>query len=173
MNRKHIDSSLRRHYNYGQSGRWVLISEVRNSTGYAARRSIDLLVIEAYPSDGCRLHAIEIKVSVSDLRRELRDPAKAWELERYCDLFSIAVPASMPLPDNVPVEWGVFRIKEDSTCVVEREPQQRRNVWPPDRPLIAAIARRLCKLKDESIPENQRLGSRVSTSSGSCENSNG
>lgn len=160
MIREFIEKAIRKMYTgNGTYNRYAVISEVSNSTGYAASRWIDLLVIELFPSDGCHLHAIEIKCSRSDLVREVKDFDKSWAIERYCDYFSVALPEGMSMPPEVPADWGVLRVDESGRAKFERKPKQRRDVWPPNRPLIAAIARRMCgdPLFQESIKESEVL----------------
>lgn len=122
---------------YGPSA--CVLSQVANATGAGHRRAIDAVAIGLWPSRGLYLHAIEIKVSKSDLTRELNDPSKADEIARYCDAFYIAAPFGPP-PD-VPDSWGWYTISDGKATrtrqAADIEPQ------PLTRSFVAAIARRL------------------------------
>jgi len=73
-------------------------------------RTLDLLVTSLWSSRGFEREGVEIKVSVSDWRRELADVAKAhWWWERV-HRFWVAVPAKIAasVAADLPTGWGLL-----------------------------------------------------------------
>lgn len=58
---------------------WFLAFEVRDSTGFAARKNnyADAIAMNTWPSLGFAIHGYEFKTSRSDWQRELANPEKA------------------------------------------------------------------------------------------------
>src|ERR1017187_4991640 len=78
-------------------GRWppseyVSIPEAPQSSDRQGRK-IDVLVVSLWRSRGHEIDAVEIKVSVSDWRRELKQAEKADWWWRHADRFWLASPA--------------------------------------------------------------------------------
>lgn len=84
--------------------------EVSNDTGHKAKRWIDAVAIGIWPSTGHEIIGIEIKVSRSDWLRELKEPAKAQELMRFCTRWYLACPAGLVKPDELPATWGMMTL---------------------------------------------------------------
>jgi hypothetical protein len=73
-------------------------------------RKLDALVVSLWKSRGLAIDGIEIKVSMSDFRRELKEPEKAdWWWQR-CDRFWIAAPAEIApkIRAELPPTWGLL-----------------------------------------------------------------
>lgn len=137
MTAAQVRAALRRHYAAPAHG---LAFEVAAATGFDARRHIDAIAMDLWPSRGLALTGIEIKVSLGDFRREIKDPAKAEELAQYCDYFIIAAPKNLIARADLPMAWGLLEFDEDGSG--------RMNVAPTKtpakeigRPLLAAIMR--------------------------------
>lgn len=80
-------------------GEWTCLEEWRG---------IDLLAISAWQSSKYRRVGYEVKISRSDLRRELLRPDKRAHQVALCDEFWFAVPAGLLTPDEkayVEPEW--------------------------------------------------------------------
>lgn len=60
---------------YHDSRQYAIAEEVGLTTGFSHRR-LDMMALDCYNSNGFRIDGFEIKVSTSDLRRELEDPEK-------------------------------------------------------------------------------------------------
>ena len=73
MTTEEVRAALRK--KYADHERYAVAEEVGLTTGFSHRR-IDFMVLDCYASNGFRVDGIEIKVSTSDLRRELEDPEK-------------------------------------------------------------------------------------------------
>lgn len=122
---------------YGQEA--VLVSQVSNATGARKSRTIDAVAIGVWPSRGLYLHAIEIKVSRSDLRRELDHPEKADAIAACCDAFFIAAPFDPT--EGVPDAWGWYTVSAGSARKVrDAKPIE---AAPLGRSFVAALARQL------------------------------
>lgn len=86
--------------------------EVSNDTGAKASRWIDAVAVGIWPSTGHEIVGIEIKVSRSDWQRELKEPAKAQSLMKYCTRWFLACPDGMVKPDELPATWGLLAYKD-------------------------------------------------------------
>lgn len=86
--------------------------EVSNDTGTKASRWIDALAVGIWPSTGHEIIGIEIKVSRSDWQREMKDPAKAQSLMRFCTRWFLACPDGLVKPDELPATWGMLALKD-------------------------------------------------------------
>lgn len=89
----------------------TVLEEVRNSTGYAkTQRYADLLAVSLWPSRGLWFAGVEVKVSRSDWKMELKNPAKSVAIQRYCDYWWLAAPEGVVEPHEVPESWGLYTI---------------------------------------------------------------
>lgn len=106
---------------YADSRRYAIAEEVGLTTGYSHRR-LDFMVLDCYNSNGFRIDGFEIKVSTSDLRRELEDPEKHIAFFDIIDYYTLAVPAGVvdPLISIIPPKWGILIINEDGTTRTKR-----------------------------------------------------
>lgn len=86
--------------------------EVSNDTGTRAARWIDAVAVGIWPSTGHEIIGIEIKVSRSDWQREMKDPAKAQSLMRFCTRWFLACPDGLIKPDELPATWGMLVLKD-------------------------------------------------------------
>jgi len=122
---------------------WSVFAEVSDATGGRASRRADALALNLWPSRGLEIRGFEIKVSRSDLKRELDDPSKADAIGVYCHTWSLAVPKNLVRPsDPVPPAWGIFEV-ENHEGRFKRLPTARpiEEVKAPTRMFMAAIAR--------------------------------
>lgn len=121
MKAEEVRSALRAKYN--DRRRYAIAEEVGLTTGFSHRR-LDVMVIDCYNSNGFRIDGFEIKVSTSDLRRELEDPEKHIAFFDVIDYYTLAVPAGVcePLMDVIPKKWGILIINEDGTTRYKRKP---------------------------------------------------
>ena len=121
MNAGDVRAALRARYN--DHRRYAIAEEVGLTTGYSHRR-LDMMVLDCYNSNGFRIDGFEIKVSTSDLRRELEDPEKHVAFFDVIDYYTIAAPAGVtePLADIIPKRWGILIINEDGSTRYKRKP---------------------------------------------------
>lgn len=121
MTANDIRAALRTKYH--DSRQYAIAEEVGLTTGYSHRR-LDMMILDCYYSNGFRIDGFEIKVSTSDLRRELEDPEKHVAFFDVIDYYTIAVPAGVvdPLLDIIPKKWGILIVNEDGTTRFKRRP---------------------------------------------------
>lgn len=109
---------------------WLCAGEVGNTTGGGLRR-LDFVAVNCYASKGFGIHAFEIKISKSDLRRELTDPSKHNIFFANIDTYSIVAPDYVLDAEYIalaPKNWGVYQAKAagplggENTLRVVRKP---------------------------------------------------
>lgn len=125
-------------------GAWALLECVPNGTGGRADRWADAVVMSLWPSRGIDLHGIEIKVSRSDLLRELKSPHKAEAVAQHCDFWWIAV-GSTKVSDGVdlPRTWGLLVPDKKKGMKVAKESTKLKGSGPKiDRNFVASMFRR-------------------------------
>lgn len=107
---------------YSDHRRYAVAEEVGLTTGYA-HRWLDMIVLDCYESHGFRVDGFEIKVSTSDLRRELEVPEKHVAFYDVIDYYTLVAPAGVvePLLDIVPKKWGVIIADEDGSTRMKRK----------------------------------------------------
>jgi hypothetical protein len=91
----HLISKLRELY---PSPEWALFSEVRSSVGAVVEidtiRRADALAVRAWgPAAKWSIRGFEVKRSRSDWLRELAQPEKAAAISRFCETWTLVVPA--------------------------------------------------------------------------------
>lgn len=119
---------------------WATFFEVHNSTGATQRRSADAIAMNLFPSRGLRLHGFEFKASRGDWLRELKDPAKSWPIQRYCDHWWIVAFPDIVKTEELPPTWGLYVLKGSGLHAVVKAPLL--DAEPVDAPFLAALLRR-------------------------------
>jgi hypothetical protein len=111
------------------------LREVRNSTGHSRReRYADAVVVSCWPSRGIWVAGLEVKVSRQDWKRELEDPGKSAEIQKYCDYWYVAAPEGVVEVGEVPEAWGLLVVSDKKRGRVERAkeaPRLEREEWGP------------------------------------------
>lgn len=106
-----IISAMQRRYG---SDAYVLMFEVGNSTGFACNRHADALAVGLWPSKGIEIIGFEFKESRSDWLRELKEPAKAESIYRYCHRWYLVVSdAAILKHGELPKTWGQLTLQKD------------------------------------------------------------
>lgn len=98
------------HTRFDDKRRYAYAEEVGNSTGLEQRRRLDMVIVDCWKSNGFAIEGIEIKISKSDLRRELQDASKHNVFYGNLDYYSLAAPASVVDLDLVPKKWGLYLV---------------------------------------------------------------
>ena len=103
---------------------YAFLRQVRNTTGYGPRiRTADAIAMGLWPSRGLYLHGFEIKVSRSDWAHELKQPAKAEEMARYCHFWWLAVPDGSIVQDGeLPNPWGLVEVGSGTPKILKQAP---------------------------------------------------
>jgi len=97
---------------YDDERQWLCAGEVSNTTGGGLRR-LDFVAVNCYESQGYGIHAFEIKISKSDLRRELEDPSKHNIFFEFIDTYSIVAPdyvLDAEYKKLIPPKWGIYTV---------------------------------------------------------------
>jgi hypothetical protein len=122
------------------SNAYEVLREVRNGTGYAQRtRSADMLVVSTWPSRGVWFGGVEIKVSRGDWKRELADPSKSDEIQRFCSYWWIAAPEGIVQLDELPETWGLIEVTPTTAKVRKAAPKLE--AQPPTAVFVASVLR--------------------------------
>ena len=118
----------------------VLLENVANGTGFSVKRWADAIALSVWPSRGVYLAGIEVKVSRGDWKRELDEPAKAAELQRFCRYWWIATPPKLVEISELPETWGLLEVHGKTVRTVRTAPKLEEQ--PPTAAIMAAILRR-------------------------------
>lgn len=131
----------------GQGQQAVFLDEVRDSTGFKGKRTIDAISVGMYPSRGCLVEGYELKTSRGDWLGELKNAEKAEALARFCDRFWLVTAPDVVELGEVPPLWGHLERqgKTGKRLICRREPQPLPATEPPERHFIAAMLRRAVK----------------------------
>lgn len=138
-----VRDALRRRFD--DPWRYAIAEEVGITTGGGCRR-LDMIVMDCYHSNSFRIDGFEIKISTSDLRRELEDPEKHLTFFDVIDYYTLAAPAGVvdPLMDIIPKKWGILIINEDGSTRYKRKPlalEDRKNDKAVPRGFMASVVR--------------------------------
>ncbi len=120
---------------------FAMLYEVRDAAGFSAQRSADVVMVGLWPSRGCQIDGMEIKVSRSDWLRELKKPEKAEAFVPYCDRWWI-VAGNMDVVklSELPPTWGLMVPSCRGLKIVTEAPKL--DAKPLDRSLLAAMLKR-------------------------------
>jgi hypothetical protein len=139
MNEADLFLMLRARY---ESKDYALIPRVADGTGATKTRTVDALAMCLYPSRGNYIHGFEIKVSRADWLVELKNPAKAEAIARYCDRWWLVVSDdSFVKPGELPERWGLLAVKAGRLKVIHPAPILPSLVPDYLRPFLAAMQR--------------------------------
>jgi hypothetical protein len=130
---------------------WACFMEVAQGTGATSGRSADCVAMNLFPSRGLRVHGVEVKASRSDWLRELKDPAKAEPIMRFCDHWWIAAKAGVVVDGELPPTWGLLEMQ--GTVLRQKVAAPKLEAQPMDRPFIAALLRRASERAGRELHE--------------------
>lgn len=148
---------------------YICIEEARSGAGFEGNsRQCDFLAINTWQSRGMELIGYEIKVSLTDWRKELANPHKAESFARFCKTWWVAVPSDLAakMAHEVPTNWGLLVVSEKGRCTEKQKPKVNHN--PAQVPVwywigwLAQIdrqhKRRLPQLVEAQLkPERERM----------------
>lgn len=121
---------------------YAFITRVRNQTGYGVKelRTADAIAMSLWPSRGLGIQGFEIKVSRADWLKELSDPAKADEMQQFCNYWWLVVhDAKIVNLSELPHTWGLIVAGKNGNKVVKDAPFQKAK--DIDYQLLAGILR--------------------------------
>ena len=163
---RHVLDVLRRWHDLqpgnGPSKPWVYAEEVRVAPGFgyglgyggkrgsyprelmgAGEQRIDAYAAHTWPSKKGLRVAYEVKVTMADLRSELRNEGKADAALFLSNEFYLVAPDSMRfLLTDIPAEWGVKRVSKYGNLRTTRKAPYRDTPLPPYS-FMLSLARRL------------------------------
>lgn len=120
----------------------AVIYNVANGTGVQTIRYADALAFGLWPSRGHMLSGFEVKISRSDWIREMKAPAKAEEIARFCDYWWLVVSDEKIIyPGELPENWGLLIPYRDGLKV--RHQAKKLEAQPWSRSFMAAMFRRV------------------------------
>jgi hypothetical protein len=149
VNAVELIEALRRQYQPAHG--WIVLPQVRDATGWQGKRTADAIALNAWPSRGLELHGFELKTYRGDWLRELKQPAKAESIFRYCDRWWIVTPAphaddkkrefAIVQEGELPPTWGHIMFAADDVTIAKEAPKLK--AAPLDRVFLAAVLRAL------------------------------
>lgn len=138
---------------------WVLLFEVRDSTGFDSSRSADAIAIGLYRSRGREIHGFEIKEQRADWLKELKNPAKAEAVGRFCDYFWLVTPESgVARLEELPNTWGWLALKKERFAVAKKP--EKIHCAPCDREMLCSL---VYATKERFIQEANRSIDKIVT----------
>jgi hypothetical protein len=140
---------------------WIVLPQVRDATGAGAGRTCDALALNAWPSRGLELQGFELKISRGDWLRELRQPAKAESIFRYCDRWWIVAAGGAGLVEagELFATWGLMSVTDKGRITIVRD-APKLQAQPFDRVFVAAMMRGLqaCESPHAKIEQARHAG---------------
>lgn len=124
---------------------YALAFEVGDATGGRHSRWADAVVMSCWPSRGLSLTGFEFKASRTDWLKELRTPAKAESIAKYCEHWVLAVSDVAIVRDGeLPETWGLMALDAKGQLVQHKPPAKLEPV-PVTRLFLAALMRAMAK----------------------------
>lgn len=139
--------ALRRHYGLHRDGRltapeWAALAEFSVDLG-VERPRCDLFVVRAWSGrpKGHERHAIEIKVSRTDLRNELAAPTKRQAFAGLANRFWFATPAGLVRDGGLPDDCGLLEMTASGRIRVAAKAPRTDAEPMPERGFVEAFRR--------------------------------
>ncbi len=107
---------------------YVCIEEARSGAGFQGNNGqCDFLAINTWQSRGMELIGHEIKVSMSDWKVELANPAKAERFARFCRRWYVAAPSVLAkeIKHEIPAAWGLLSVSASGRVTETVKPTPR------------------------------------------------
>lgn len=122
---------------------YALLWEVADSTGAGRGGYADAVAMSLYPSAGLDLLGFELKVSRSDLARELANPAKCERLAKRVDRWWLVLGEGVPFdPAEIPTPWGIQVAKGGKLTIKRHAAQLHPEPVIVSRLFLGALLRR-------------------------------
>ena len=132
---------------------WVLLEELAPKTGGGTGYA-DAVAMNLWKSRGYAVCGMEIKVHRGDWLRELKKPAKAEDVFRYCNTWTVVALPGVVEASEVPVTWGLTEVQGGRLVEVVKAPALTPD--PLDRPFVASLMRRGFAQIDKLVEARQR-----------------
>lgn len=103
---------------------YALMSEVSNAAGFYRSNSADYIAVNMWPSRGLAINGIELKSFRSDWLSELKKPAKAENIFKYCDYFwLLTTDETIAKIEEIPETWGWLCVKGNKIKTIKDAPK--------------------------------------------------
>jgi len=133
-----LSKALRAQYPLPQ---YALLFEVASGMGKSMNGYADAIAMGLFPSRGLDIEGFEFKSNRRDWLKELRDPAKAEYVAKYCDYWWLVITEpGIAKAEEVPDGWGLY-VLEGKRLEVAKRPRKLKAV-PPDRTFVGTMLRR-------------------------------
>jgi len=141
-----VVTAVRRHYGCEKDNvgpEWAALTEFCLRPGAQAPTRIDLFMVRAWSGrpKGHERHAIEVKVSRSDLLAELRQPHKRDPFHQVAHRFMFATPAGLVRDGELPDDCGLLEVSDRGCTVTVRGPRRDEPDPMPDTAFVEAFRR--------------------------------
>jgi len=138
---------------YNPSAGWALYTEVQSETGGSkqGQRRADGVLVNLWPSRGGLFYVLlEQKNSMADLGRDLRVPAKAEEIGRFCKERWLVIPPTLKLKER-PRDWRVLVVGTGAPYFFDddKDPPQH-PVTPPTDGFLQSLLASGCTAAEEA-----------------------
>ena len=106
---------------YGQQGsgtkgeQWIALREARSGAGFDGNNGqCDYLAVNTWQSKGLQLIGHEVKVSMSDWKREMVLPHKSDLFARFCRRWWVVMPSDLAkkAKPEIPPAWGLMSVSD-------------------------------------------------------------
>lgn len=139
---------------------WATFHEVEVPAvgGGGCTRRADVLAVHCWAvrGPGPHVEGVEVKASLSDLRRELADERKTEATAQYCARMWFALPGGLIDLAEIPARWGVIEVDDAGQARRARKPADRADVKNMSHNVVASLARRACRaMAPEGVTEMQ------------------
>lgn len=128
----------------------VVLFEVPESTGSHYGSRADALVASLYPSRGFEICGFEFKTARGDWLAELKNPAKAEGIARYCDRWCVFAPAGVVREAELPPGWGLWELLPGGSLRRSVIPATR-TPEPLPRGFVASLLRARARLEPDDL----------------------
>lgn len=153
-----VRKALRAQYPLPQ---YALLFEVASGMGKTLNGYADAIAMGLFPSRGLDIEGFEIKTDRRDWIKELKNPAKAEHVARFCDLWWLVIgDEKVAKPEEVPAGWGLYVVTDKRLEVLKRP--KKLKAATPDRTFLGAMLRRANEMAErerqravESIDKDQ------------------
>lgn len=132
---------------------YAFLAGVPNGTGMQKSREADGVAMSLWPSRGLELIGFEIKSARGDWLNELKNPAKAEAICKFCDRWYVVTGATgIAKQEELPPTWGLMERRGEKLVITKEAPKL--DPLPFSRPFLAGLLRRT----------QEQLGSQVTVS---------
>lgn len=137
---------------------WSLFFEVRSAAGFDGRRTADAIAMNTWPSRGMEIHGFEVKQDRRDWQREMKDPAKAEALMKFCDRWWLVAAPGIVHHGELPPTWGLLEPRGKALVVKVEAPKLE--AAPLTRSFVAVLMRNAA----ESNASEQQIAAAIARS---------